>query len=414
MGGPKEKPGKLRIVLAGGGTGGHLFPGLALAAELQGRGVEVVGIGPGRDVEERAGREWITVPSPRLPRTPESIVRFPGDAWSAYRESADILRGRRSDAVVGLGGYGSFFPGLAAATAGIPLFLLEQNAVPGRVTRLLARAARGVYAPWDGVQGHLPKGTPVRVLGNPVREAALRWGRDEALRRWGFRSDLRTLLVMGGSQGALGLNRHVVEALRASTERKTFQVIHLAGPKMAAALKEAYGAAGIHARVLDFLGEIGAAYAAADLVLARAGGTSIAEVTARGLPSVLVPYPYAADDHQEANARQLEGAGAAWIVPEAELDAGSWRLIVSLLGDGEQRVRMAASSYALGRRGAAGEIANEIIEKTRASGTSQAPRPRRLLPSVPRPFGARATRRGVSLLSPRGIIGAALSRVRFP
>lgn len=354
---------RLRIALAGGGTGGHLFPGLALAGEIRSLGAEVVGLGPGREIERKAAPDWISIPSPRRPGSPAQLIKFPLRAGGAFLHSRRVLRVHNVQGVVGLGGYGSFFPSLAAIAEGIPLFLLEQNAIPGKVTRLLARRARAVYSSWESASLHLHTLARSRTLGNPIRAEALGWTREEALWKWGFRRDLRTLLVIGGSQGARGLNRGILECLRSAPRSKPFQVIHLTGPTLQQELAQAYGVAGLRARVLPFLDAMGAAYAAADLVIARAGGTTIAEIAARGLPSVLVPFPASADGHQEANACQMESAGAGWMLEEKNLGADGWGRIVDLLLGDTERLALARGAEARGRPEAGRRIALDIIEE---------------------------------------------------
>ena len=351
----------IRIALAGGGTGGHLFPGLALAQELRLLGAEVVGLGPGREIEAKA-REWVSVPSPRRPRTPGEVLKFPFRAGRAFFHSRRVLRVHGADALVGLGGYGSLFPSIAAAAEGLPIYLLEQNAIPGRVTRLLARWARAVYSSWGSADLYLPDGARSVPLGNPIRPEVLNWTREQALWKWGLRRDTRTLLVIGGSQGAEGLNRRVLECLRATERGERYQVIHLTGPSLRPELAQAYGVAGIRARVIPFIDAIGSVYAAADLVLARAGGTTIAEISARGLPSILVPLPHSSDDHQGANARQMVMAGAAWQVEEEELTPGKWSEIVGLLLGDQERERLGAGARGRGRIDAGRQVALDILQ----------------------------------------------------
>ncbi|MCZ6602912.1 MAG: UDP-N-acetylglucosamine--N-acetylmuramyl-(pentapeptide) pyrophosphoryl-undecaprenol N-acetylglucosamine transferase [Planctomycetota bacterium] len=354
-------PSTVRIALAGGGTGGHLFPGLALAGEIRALGVEVLGVGPGREIEKKSAPKWHPIASPRRPRSAGQFIRFPGRAAKAFLHSRKFLREQQIQAVVGLGGYGSLFPGLAAHSDGIPLYLLEQNAVPGRVTRLLARRARAVYSCWEPASLWLHTDARPLTLGNPIRSEALGWSREDANWKWGFRRDLRTLLIMGGSQGAEGLNRRILDCVQSTRAAEKYQVIHLTGPSLRGELQRAYGVAGIRARVLPFLDAIGSAYAAADLVLARAGGTTIAELAARGLPSVLVPYPWSADGHQEANARQMEAAGASWQVREEDLTPNTWFQLIRLLHDDEGRERLGRAAESRGRPDAGRRIAMDIL-----------------------------------------------------
>lgn len=284
----------MRVVFAGGGTGGHLFPGIALAEELPCGSVSF--LCTLREFDSRR----LTVRG--LPH--RSVGR-----WSV-RSALRHLRERRADVVVGLGGGGSF-PGLAAGMLrGVPVVCLEQNVLPGRVTRLGGRGAQRVYAQWSETRRYLPglngrfvwTGSPLRRMKSP--------GREESRRRYGLSPARPTVLVLGGSQGAETLNRVMPEA--AARVGNRVQFLHLAGrAERIEAVERAYRSCGAPAAVLAFEEEMEFAYAAADLAVSRAGAMAIAELCRFRIPSLLIPYPDAADDHQAVNARALAARGAA-------------------------------------------------------------------------------------------------------
>jgi len=354
----------IRVLFAGGGTGGHLYPGMEVAYNLRARtGARCVFAGTGKPVEARvlegSGFELARLPAARAPR---GLRDVPGAALAtlvALRASLAWLRALDPDFVVGLGGYASAAPAAAAAIRRRPLFLLEQNAVPGRANRWLAHLASEVYVAWPEARSHLPGRTPVKVLGNPVRSSVLRNVAD-ARARLGLAVSGATLLVVGGSQGARGLNRAIEARIgRLAAERDRLQIVHLAGEEDAPRMRVLYQAAGIRAFVAAYFSAMEIPYSAADLVLARAGGTTIAELFCRGLPAVLVPYPYAAEDHQTYNARAAERAGGAVLIPEADLADNGIERVLALAFDATQRKAISERM----RRGARPEAAFAIATR---------------------------------------------------
>lgn len=230
--------------------------------------------------------------------------------------SSRRIRAFRPDVVLGLGGYGSVPPVLAAVAAGIPYAILELNARPGRANRFLAAGAARIYAQWPQARG----GLRVVVTGSPLRARLRRVPREEALRRFGLEPGRPTLAVIGGSQGAEALNRGAVAGLDGTASQ--IQVIHVAGAGRAEGVREAYRAAGARASVWEFLPDMETLYSAADLAVSRAGAMAIAELAAFGLPAVLVPIARSADGHQLENARVVARAGAALLLEEGACLAG--------------------------------------------------------------------------------------------
>lgn len=306
---------KTLLVMAGG-TGGHVFPGLAVADLLSSRHWKVVWMGAPESMEARLvparGYEmaWVRFSALRgkgLLRKLLLPFHLLSACWQARRE----LRRVRPDVVLGMGGYISFPGGLMAALLGYPLVIHEQNSVAGLANRVLARFAERVASGFPDV---LPKGVWV---GNPVRPEMSRVP-TPAVRLAGRRPPLR-LLVLGGSLGAAVLNETVPKGLAQIDAAARPEVRHQAGEKHLAQLQENYRAAGVEATCVAFIEDMAAAYQWADLVLCRAGALTVAELAATGVASVLVPYPHAVDDHQTANARFLSLAGGAMLLPQSAL-----------------------------------------------------------------------------------------------
>jgi UDP-N-acetylglucosamine--N-acetylmuramyl-(pentapeptide) pyrophosphoryl-undecaprenol N-acetylglucosamine transferase len=272
-----------------------------------------------------------------------------------------LLRSFKPDVVVGFGGYVSIPVALAAIVRGVPLVLHEQNSVPGMANRFLSRWAAAIGLTYEESSSSLPRTTHVDVTGNPVRSDVLSASRIEGRAALGVTAEDTVLLVFGGSRGA----RHLNSAMVAMRERllaiPNLRIVHAAGPAEVAAVRTALASAGGgdgRWDVIDYIEDMGATLAASDLVVARAGATSIAEITALGLPSVLVPYPYATDDHQTKNAMTAVDRGAAVLVADSELDTRSFPdAVVALLGDSARRATMSAASRALGRPDAADRVA---------------------------------------------------------
>ncbi|RME77013.1 MAG: UDP-N-acetylglucosamine--N-acetylmuramyl-(pentapeptide) pyrophosphoryl-undecaprenol N-acetylglucosamine transferase [Planctomycetota bacterium] len=342
----------LRVVLAGGGTAGHLFPGLAVLDALADRHpgpVEAWLFGTGRTAERRgmAGTRvrQERLPAPRPPRRPTGWPRFALQLLRALAHTRSRLRAIEPDLVIGLGSYAAVAPGLAAHRLGIPLLLLEQNAVPGRAVRLLAPRAERVFVPWEETAHALGATARCEIAGNPVRPAVrTRPPRAVARRRLGLSPAAPVLLVAGGSQGAHALNRAVAEALPAIVARRPdAELIHLAGDDDLGALRARYRAARLRVHLSPFLRDMPSAYAAADFALCRAGGSTIAELQVCGLPAALVPYPHAAGDHQRANARAAARTGAFRVLEQHDLARGGMRRAIAwwleAAHEGEQQDR---------------------------------------------------------------------------
>jgi UDP-N-acetylglucosamine--N-acetylmuramyl-(pentapeptide) pyrophosphoryl-undecaprenol N-acetylglucosamine transferase len=351
---------KKRIVIAAGGTAGHVVPALAVAAALRAEGAEVEFIGAGRaeaTLVPAAGYRLHTIAVEGLSRTNSlKALRALLRAAFALPRARRLLKRLAPDAVMGGGGYVAGPVALAAITLRIPLVLTEADSHLGLTNRLMAPFARRVCLSFP-LAGR--DGARYRVTGRPIPSS----GRDErtARERLGIGAGETCVLVFGGSLGARSINRAAAEAFAGGE----FRVLHIAGERdypelLARGLRPGY-------ELREYLQEpdFADALAAADLAVARAGG-SVFEIAAHGVPAVLVPYPHAAGDHQSANARWMADAGAAVVISDGELTAA--RLagqVEELLADSETLARMAAASRSLARPDAAGEVARELLEVAR-------------------------------------------------
>lgn len=361
------------VVFAGGGTVGHLAPAFALATALERRGARTRFVTPGEAVEA----EWfppgapppLALAAPRRPRTLADALRFPGRLLGALGRALRLLQRLRPRAVVGLGGWPCVPASAAALLTGVPLALITSDASPGIVVRVLAPFARRVYAAQEAARRRLARGRPpaarprYRTTGPLVRPEVVEARRDPAL--LGLVEGRRTLFVVGGSRGAEGLNRALAEGLRQAaaadpTLAARLQVLHSVG-LAGAGIGEVYRAAGLSARVVPFLREIGTAYRSADLVVSRAGALTCAELEATGAPAVLVPYPHHADRQQFENAEPLARRGGAAVLEEQALSPAAVREVVLRLLFDAPRLAEMSRRMAVGRRDATGEVAEDLL-----------------------------------------------------
>jgi len=361
-------PGSRRIVIAGGGTGGHLYPGLALADALTARGLEVTFVGTAGGIEARvvpqSGYALHLLPGRQLRGGGAGGAALAlGTAVSGTARGLRLLGELRPALVAGVGGYASVAVVLAARLRRIPTVLLEQNVIPGAANRTLARIAQRVCVGFAESVGYFPVGRAVHT-GNPVRAGLLH----RAVRAPEVERTRLGLLVFGGSAGARQVNRAVLEALRIlGPSVRSLEIVHQTGTADVDEVRAGYAALERPARVEAFIADMGTAYAGADIVVARAGAMSCAEITAVGLPAILVPYPHAADDHQRANAEVLVRAGAAEMILDRELSGERLaEALGALVRDPERRARMATQARACGIPDAAERVASECMRLARA------------------------------------------------
>jgi UDP-N-acetylglucosamine--N-acetylmuramyl-(pentapeptide) pyrophosphoryl-undecaprenol N-acetylglucosamine transferase len=351
------------IVVMAGGTGGHVFPALAVARALEQRGATISWIGTARGLEA----ELVPAHGYELDLIGISGLRGKGLAgWlvapvrvaRAISQALGIIRRRRADAVLGMGGFVTGPGGVAARLLRRPLIVHEQNALAGLTNRLLARIASRVLEAFPGaLPGAEHTGNPVRPEISAIAAPADRYrGRTGPLR----------LLVIGGSQGALALNEGVPRALSALAPEHRPQVRHQSGRRHEEATCRSYREAGVDAEVLPFLNNMSEAYAWADLVICRSGALTVSELAAAGVPSVLVPFPHAVDDHQTVNGRFLSDAQAAVLLPQPELDSRLTDILNEFCADpeaGRNRLQqMAEAARALARPEATEVVAEVCLE----------------------------------------------------
>jgi UDP-N-acetylglucosamine--N-acetylmuramyl-(pentapeptide) pyrophosphoryl-undecaprenol N-acetylglucosamine transferase len=346
------------VMVMAGGTGGHVFPALAIAGELR-AAREIVWLGTEKGIEARlvpaAGYpvEWIEVEGLRG----KGVGRWLGAPLRLLRAVAQArgaLRRRRPGVVLGLGGFASGPGGLAAWLAGTPLVIHEQNAVAGLTNRWLSRFASRIA---EGFPGSFPAGRGAIYVGNPVRPeiASLPPPRQ----RFEARSGTLRLFVFGGSQGAASINRLVPAAVALLPESRRPQVLHQTGVRDRESTEAAYRAAGVQADVRAFIDDMASAYAEADLVVSRAGALTVAELAAAGVGAILIPFPAAVDDHQTRNAEWLGRVSAAQVVSETGLTAPELaNRLATLLGNGRSRLlAMAEAARAQAKPDAARRMA---------------------------------------------------------
>jgi UDP-N-acetylglucosamine--N-acetylmuramyl-(pentapeptide) pyrophosphoryl-undecaprenol N-acetylglucosamine transferase len=357
----------LALIMAGG-TGGHVFPALALARELRERSWQVVWLGTRRGLEarlvppEQIAIEWLSVGGLRG-KGMWVWLSAPLKLARALLQALSVIRRRRPALVVGLGGFVAGPGGLAAWLLGKPLLIHEQNAVAGFTNRCLAHLARRVLTAFPGSfapQRH------AQVIGNPVRREIA--DLPPPSQRFALRQGPTRLLIVGGSQGAARLNAMVPFALARAAATQSFDVRHQAGERWLEAAKRSYAEAGMTARLQPFIDDMAAAYGWADLVICRAGALTISELAAAGVGAILVPFPAATDDHQTRNAAVLVDEGAAVMIAESELSAE--RLAAELLSlcNGRGRLlAMAERARSLARPRAAQELADACVELARRS-----------------------------------------------
>ncbi len=351
------------ILIMAGGTGGHIYPALAVAKVLCARSQPVVWLGATNGLEsevtDRHGLPFESIVVSGLRGS--GLLRWlfgPFRVTRAVFNAAKIVRRRNPAAVLGMGGYASGPGGIAAWLLGRPLVIHEQNAVAGLTNRLLARFARVVLAAFPGSFAASRK---LKLVGNPVRAEIEALAPPEA--RYQARSGRLRLLVLGGSLGAKSLNNCVPRALAEIPADERPQVMHQCGKATHAECLDNYEQAGVSADVLPFIDDMAAAYANADLVICRAGALTLAEIMAAGLPAVLVPYPHAVDDHQTANAAPLVRAGAAVTLRDDQLQPAALLAAVKELGvDREALTRRASAARALHQAGTDKVIADICLE----------------------------------------------------
>lgn len=365
----------MRVIVTGGGTGGHIYPALAIAKGILARepGSQILYVGTKEGMEARlvpeAGIDFQGVSGQGLPRKLSvETIKVGAKSFKALWETKQILKNFKPDLVVGTGGYVSGPVVLTAALFGIPTLLHEQNALPGITNKILARFVRKVMVTFPESIAHFGVRKKLVLTGLPVRPEIGGVSRDEGALRFGLHPERLTLLVTGGSRGARSINQAMPTVLKHLAARPDIQVIWATGKATYNETQKALNEAGIawnrdNWKVLEYLKDMPEALACADLFIGRAGATSLAELMVAGKPGILIPYPFAAENHQEFNARALEKDGAAWVILDSELTGENlWEIIQELLAKPQDLKRMADAAKGLGQLNALEKIVNVCIE----------------------------------------------------
>ncbi len=361
----------LRLLIAGGGTGGHLFPGVALAEELRARDpdAQIQFVGTARGIEARVlgplGWDLALIQVSGLKTVGalgalRGLLRLPRALWQARR----VVKTFAPDAVIGVGGYASGPVVLMARLAGIPTAICEQNSIPGLTNKILGRVVRAVFVSFAGARRFFSPAKTV-VSGNPVRRALLHRLLDRGAPAPPAERPVH-ILVSGGSLGAVAVNDLAADALIALARTHALTIVHQTGEKGLAATTKRYADAGVAADCRAFITDMASAYHDADLIIGRAGATTVAELAIAGKPAVFIPYPFAADNHQELNAREMADAGAALMFRQAELTSDILAdALRPLITDPARRLTMGTQMQALARPTAAATVIDWCVAQQR-------------------------------------------------
>jgi len=365
----------MRIILSGGGTGGHIYPALTIirAIEKAVKSCDVLFVGTQKgleaDIIPKEGYDFTTIDVRGFERSftfqnLATIFKTVGSVW----ESQSIIRNFKPDVVIGTGGYVCGPVLLAASILGIPTLVQEQNVIPGVTNKILSRFVKKIALGYDDAAKHFSNQDKVIYTGNPIRSDVMSASREEGIQALGLDFNKKTILISGGSRGARSINQAMIHVHQFFAGRKDVQLLHVTGKN------EYNGIVGnLQQRGIDFasagnisikpyLYDMPYALAAADLAIFRAGAIGLAELTARGIPSILIPYPYAAENHQEFNALVMKNNGAAEVILDKELSGEKLLTAVnSLIDDNSRLSSMALASKKLGRPQAADEIAQIVI-----------------------------------------------------
>jgi len=357
----------MKILLSAGGTGGHLFPAIAVLEEIAritaGKvPFEIFSVGNPEKIEARVCKEkrWHFTPIPMIGFSGFGFkfFKFFLNTLKSINICRDLIRKEGIDFGIATGAYISYPAGMALYSEKKPLFLLESNLVPGKANRLLARRASIFFATFEETKKWLPVDvrTNVKVLGTPIRkELLISRTPKEAREKFGLEPDKQTLLVFGGSLGARSINQTIYANYKKLLS-EGIQILWQTGKNFGFEKPQAKGL-----KILDFIEDMASAYAASDLVVARSGASTIAEIAALGKPSILIPYPFSTNKHQEENARQLANSNAAIMIPDSKVDNLLIQTVISLIKNPYKLQELSQNTRKFGNPNAGFEIANEIL-----------------------------------------------------
>jgi UDP-N-acetylglucosamine--N-acetylmuramyl-(pentapeptide) pyrophosphoryl-undecaprenol N-acetylglucosamine transferase len=366
----KSNPKPIHVLIACGGTGGHLFPGIAVAEVLSARGHDVTLLISEKKIDSIAASghkdlrfekmPFLAMPKPWSPK----MFGFLSNLWNGLKQCRKIIREHEVSVVLGMGGFTSFAPLIAGRKEKCRTLIHESNAIPGKANRLNARYADTVLCGLEACKAHFPKHGDVRVVGTPIRSTMRQPSKENAHGFFKLDPKKKTLLIMGGSQGARGVNRVVGMALE-QFEKMGIQLLHIAGPTDYEEVRDVYAKHPmLPQHVAAFCHRMDLAYRTADLAIARSGASSMSELAYFGVPSLLVPYPFAAEDHQTRNAEIFDKAGAARMLIERDLNADSLAAAVrSILLDGKTADTMKRAASKTATRNSAEKIADLIVKE---------------------------------------------------
>ncbi len=368
---------EIRVMVSGGGTGGHIFPAISIANELRAKSdkVKVLFVGAEDRMEmqrvPQAGYEIVGLPVRGLirPLWSPSNISVLMDFLKSRRKATELVREFRPHVVVGVGGYASAATLEAASAQGVPCLLQEQNSYAGITNKLLSGKVQRICVAYEGMERFFPQEKLV-LTGNPVRQSLLTpaVSKEEAVRSFGLDPAKKTVLVIGGSLGARTLNQSILRHMDAIRGNQNVQVIWQTGRYYSAGIAEAlnkYNGCPENMHVTEFVSDMSAAYEAADLVVSRAGASSISELCLLGKPSILVPSPNVAEDHQTKNARALSNRGAAIFVSDAEAPDKLMETALKTLQDAELLKSLGEEARKLAKPNAASDIADEVMALVR-------------------------------------------------
>lgn len=372
----------MRVILSGGGTGGHIYPAVSIAKEIKkhNKDAEIIFIGTEKGLETsivpKEGFNLLTIKVRGFERKLSlgNILAVKESFFSLFRVSR-IIREFKPDIVIGTGGYVCGSVLMAAALMNIPTLIHEQNAFPGITNKILARLVDIVAVNFPEAKKYFPQGGKVLVTGNPIRSDMLDISREEGLKDFGFSKELPVVFVVGGSRGAKRVNESILPLAKQCIDGKKFQMLHMTGETQYADIVQKYKNEDIdldttYLKVVPYLHNMPYAMAAADIIVSRCGASTLSEITALGKPAILIPYPYATDNHQEYNARALEKNGAAVVILERDLNEELlYNEVMDMLNKKDKVNSMKTKSKELGRTDAAYAIfkaADGLVKEKKA------------------------------------------------
>ncbi|OAI57014.1 hypothetical protein AYO49_00410 [Verrucomicrobiaceae bacterium SCGC AG-212-N21] len=364
---------KRHVLIACGGTGGHLFPGIAVGEVLQSRGHEVTLLISEKKIDSLAASghsalkfekmPFLAMPKPWSPQMPSFLL----GVWRGLKQCKEIIRKNNTAAVLGMGGFTSFAPVWAGRQCKTRTLIHDSNSIPGKANKLTARFCDTILLGFEECGAYFPPEKQKRVVGTPVRSALLKAAKESTEDPWkffGLSRERKTLLVVGGSQGARGVNNAVAQTLD-ELDRLGIQILHITGPEDYQTMSDAYAKKEIKLRshVAAFCHKMELAYRIADVALARSGASTLAELAAFGVPSMLVPYPFAADDHQTKNAAIFDRAGAGLLIGQSDLSPKKLTDTVrDILTNDAKRTAMQQAARKIAHLDAAERIADAVEE----------------------------------------------------